>query len=63
MVFEPMFPRYVFFQPLHLNQSLAPVSSTRGVSHEFRFGQQVAAISLELLDVLRRFEVDRNAVD
>lgn len=63
VVFEPMFPRYVFFRPSRPDQSIAPVSSTRGVSHVIRFGVQIAVIRPEILAVLRRFEADRNAVD
>lgn len=63
VVFEPMFPRYVFFQPSRHDQSIAPVRSTRGVSHLIRFGQQVASVRPRVLEAIRQFEVARDAMD
>ena len=63
VVFEPMFPRYVFFQPSCAQQSIAPVSATRGVSHVIRFGAQLATIREDILAAIRRFETERNAID
>ncbi|GAB2457482.1 transcription/translation regulatory transformer protein RfaH [Comamonas humi] len=63
VVFEPMFPRYVFFRPSHPGQSIASVSATRGMSHVIRFGTQIATIRPDILDAIRRFEADRNAMD
>lgn len=63
VMFEPMFPRYVFFRSLRAEQSIAPVSATRGVSHVIRFGTQLATIRAEILAAIRHFEAERNAID
>ncbi len=42
---EPLFPRYLFFQPSSDQQSLAPVRSTLGVSSIVRFGMEFATLS------------------
>lgn len=62
-MFEPMFPRYVFFRPAHSGQSIAPVRSTRGVSRVISFGHEIATIRSETLNVIRQLEQQRNAVD
>lgn len=62
-VFEPMFPRYVFFRPTRSTQSIAPVRSTRGVSHVISFGHEPATIRSDTLDVIRQLEAQRNAAD
>lgn len=62
-VFEPMFPRYVFFRPGQTQQSLAPVRSTRGISHIIRFGGTPATIQPETLGIIRLLEQERNATD
>lgn len=59
---EPLFPRYVFLQPLSPAQSLAPVRSTVGVSNIVRFGQEPAQMRDDVLQVIRSFEAQRNAV-
>ncbi len=63
MVFEPMFPRYVFFRPKQAEQSIAPVRSTRGISHIIRFGGTFATIQSETLGIIRLLEQERNAAD
>lgn len=63
MVFEPMFPRYVFFRPTQGGQSLTPVCSTRGISHVIRFGGAFATIQPETLGIIRLLEQERNAAD
>lgn len=63
VIFEPMFARYVFFRPSHHVQSIAPVRSTRGVSHLVRFGHEIATIRPDTLDVIRQLERERNAAD
>ncbi len=63
IVFEPMFPRYVFFRPKQAEQSVAPVSSTRGISHIIRFGGTFATIQSETLGIIRLLEQERNAAD
>ena len=62
-VFEPMFPRYVFFRPPHAGQSIAPVNSTRGISHIIRFGGVAATIPQETLGIIQLLEQERNAAD
>lgn len=54
-----MFPRYVFFRPRHSGQSIAPIRSTRGISHIVRFGIEPATISAELVAAMRAFEIER----
>ncbi len=63
VIFEPMFARYVFFRPLHPAQSIAPVRSTRGVSHLVSFGHEIATIRFDTLDAIRQLEQERNAAD
>ena len=63
VIFEPMFPRYVFFRPVNSAQSILPVSSTRGVSHVIRFGSQIAKIAPEVLNAIRHIEIERTALD
>ncbi len=61
-VLEPLFPRYVFLQPLSAAQSLAPVRSTVGVTTIVRFGQEPAQMRGDVLQVIRSFEAQRNTV-
>lgn len=42
--FEPLFPRYLFFQPQSEQHSIAPVRSTLGVTRLVRFGITPALI-------------------
>lgn len=44
-VFEPLFPRYVFFRPGHAGQSIAPARSTLGVSKLVTFGTTPATLA------------------
>ena len=60
-IFEPMFPRYIFFRPSNQAQSIAPVRSTRGVAHVVSFGHEVATIRPDTLDAIRQLEQERNA--
>ena len=53
---RPMFPRYLFVQPEHPEQSIAPVRSTRGVSHLVRQGAALVACPETLIDSIRRAE-------
>lgn len=59
-VFEPMFPRYIFFRPSHDGQSISTVRSTRGVTSLVRFGFEPAVVDDELLRRIRQLEEDRN---
>lgn len=63
VIFEPMFARYVFLRPSHQVQSIAPVRSTRGVSHLVGFGHEIATIRPDTLDAIRQLEQERNAAD
>lgn len=58
--YEPLFPRYIFFQPASAAHSISPVRSTLGVSTIVRFGQEPAVIRLETLRAIRCFEARRN---
>jgi len=61
--FEPMFPRYVFFRPVKVSQSIAPVRSTRGVAKLVSFGHEIATICSRTLNIVRQLEQERNAAD
>jgi len=62
-VFEPMFPRYMFFRPANERQSLSTVRSTRGVNSVVRFGVQFALVQSAIVDAIRQQESRRNALD
>jgi transcriptional antiterminator RfaH len=50
---QVLFPGYIFFAPSHVDQSIAPVRSTLGISRVVRFGLEPAQISDRLLtDIL-----------
>ena len=57
---RPMFPRYLFVQPEHAEQSIAPVKSTRGVSHLVRLGTQMVACPNTLIETIRSAEAELN---
>lgn len=57
---EPLFPRYIFFQPGSAAHSIAPVRSTLGVTAIVRFGQEPAAMRPETLKSIRDFETRQN---
>ena len=59
-VFEPMFPRYIFFKPGKPGQSISAVRSTKGITTIVRFGFEPAVIDEELLHRIRQLEEDRN---
>jgi transcriptional antiterminator RfaH len=58
--FEPLFPRYLFFQPASAAHSIAPVRSTLGVAAIVRFGQEPAVMRREALKRIRDFESRQN---
>lgn len=58
--FDPLFPRYIFFQPGSADHSIAPVRSTLGVTNIVRFGQDLAVLRPEVLSSIRDFESRRN---
>lgn len=49
---EAMFPRYLFFQPEHVEHSIAPVRSTLGVATVVRFGNVPATLTDDSLQNL-----------
>lgn len=61
--FEPLFPRYIFFQSADARQSIAPVRSTLGIAAIVRFGQASAVLSQETLITIQAFEASQNAAD
>jgi transcriptional antiterminator RfaH len=63
VVFEPMFPRYVFFRPSHAAQSIGPARSTRGVARLVSFGYEPATLSPDVLHAIRQIEHARSAAD
>lgn len=58
---EPLFPRYLFFQPADAQQSIAPVRSTQGITSIVRFGQAPAVLYAETLKNIQAFEARQNA--
>jgi transcriptional antiterminator RfaH len=52
---EPLFPRYLFFQPASVQQSLSPVRSTVGISTIVRFGMEPATLSESRCDQIMAF--------
>lgn len=59
-VFEPMFPRYIFFRPGKPEQSISVVRSTKGITSLVRFGFEPARVDEDLLRRIRQIEQDRN---
>jgi len=56
-----MFPRYLFVRPGHVEQSVSPIRSTRGVSQLVRFGTEPALASDALIEGIRKLEVIRGS--
>jgi transcriptional antiterminator RfaH len=63
VVYEPMFPRYMFFKPSSYRQSISAVRSTRGVSSIVRFGASFALVQREILAAIQELEQQRNHSD
>jgi len=59
-LFEPMFPRYIFFRPGKLQQSISTVNNTKGVSNIVRFGFEPASLPDEAVALIRLVETERN---
>lgn len=57
---EPMFPRYLFVKPSRTEQSLATLRSTRGITSMVAFGDELATVSDNSLEAIRRYEDWRN---
>jgi transcriptional antiterminator RfaH len=55
-VFEPMFPRYIFFRPSRAEQGISTVRNTRGISTLVRFGFEPALLDDVLLQRIRHME-------
>ena len=61
--YEPLFPRYLFFQPSHAEHSIAPVHSTVGVSAIVRFGGIPAVLRAHVVAGMRDFELRQHAAE
>ena len=59
-VFEPMFPRYIFFRPRQATHSIETVRSTKGVSHLVRFGFEPGVVSADMVATIQAFEAEQN---
>lgn len=59
VVHEPMFPRYIFFQPSHKEQSIGKVQSTRGIVTLIRFGTELAIMPPDIIQSIRELEQQR----
>lgn len=57
--FEPMFPRYILFRPVRVEQSISVVRSTKGVTTLVRFGFEPALLNDELVQRIRQLEKER----
>lgn len=62
-VFEPMFPRYVFFRPGDAGKSISGARSTRGVSFVLSFGFIPAVIKPDQLLLIQACEEARDSAD
>jgi len=62
-VWQPMFPRYLFFRPVHAGQSISVVRSTRGIAFVLRFGLTFALLKPEELRLIKALESAQNQVD
>ena len=58
--FEPMFARYIFFQPANPSQSISTVRSTRGICSIVTFGHEPAQVQPATLQAIQLFEQQRN---
>ncbi|RTZ42589.1 transcriptional activator RfaH [Candidimonas sp. SYP-B2681] len=57
---EAMFPRYLFFKPSNIKQSISTVRSTRGINSIVRFGTTLAQVSPEIVASIEQHERERN---
>lgn len=62
-IWQPMFPRYIFFRPSHAGQSISVVRSTRGISFVLRFGLTPALLKPEELRLLKALESAQHQAD
>jgi len=56
VLLEPMFPRYLFFKPAHVEHSIAPVRSSIGVAKLVQFGLEPARLSVDALKKIQAVE-------
>lgn len=63
VVYEPMFPRYVFFKPTNAKQSMGTLRSTRGVASVVMVGSAFANVTPALLEAIRCAEAERDNLD
>lgn len=59
-LFEPMFPRYIFFRPRQAGLSISVVRSTKGISNIVCFGFEPAALQGEVVQRIQQFVQERN---
>jgi transcriptional antiterminator RfaH len=59
-LFEPMFPRYLFFRPRQPEQSISVVRNTKGIASMVRFGFEYALLDDDLMRRIRLLEQDRH---
>lgn len=52
---QVLFPGYIFFAPQHVEQSIAPVRSTLGITRVVHSGLELARISDRLLEDILAF--------
>ncbi|PLC53038.1 transcriptional activator RfaH [Pollutimonas nitritireducens] len=62
-VYEPMFPRYLFFKPANQRQSIAAARSSRGVQGLVTFGAELAMVQPNVVRAIRELEAERNSAD
>jgi transcriptional antiterminator RfaH len=62
-VWEPLFPRYVFFRPGSPTQSIAPAKSTTGVTRLVAFGHVPALMPHRRLQELAEWERRQHSLD
>ena len=62
-MWEPMFPRYIFFRPGHIAQSFSAARSTRGISHVLRIGVNPAILKAEEFRAIKALESQQNQLD
>ncbi len=62
-VWQPMFPRYIFFRPAHPGQSISVVHSTRGISYVLRFGVTPAMLKPSEICMIKALESAQNQTD
>jgi len=62
-VYEPMFPRYLFFKPANQKQSIAAARSSRGVNSLVTFGTELAVVPPDVMQAIQDMEAQRNNAD